>query len=159
MTQILKGIKPEERKSVEEILRSTGFFYENEIQTALELVDETCAKGSEKSGYSWMKIVDDNKLVAFATYGKNPCSSHSYDIYWIVVQQNLRSKKLGSKLIKAIEEHIKESGGKIIWIETSGRPLYASTEGFYIKNNYIFQASLKDFYGPDDPKQIYSKVL
>ena len=123
------------------------------------MVDETCAKGTEKSGYSWMKIIDEGNLVAFATYGKNPCSSHSYDIYWMAVQQNLRSKKLGSSLITAIEDDIRKSGGKIIWIETSGRPLYASTEGFYVKNNYELQASLKDFYGPDDPKQIYSKVL
>jgi len=159
MTRIIKGIKPDERIIVDRILRSTGFFYENEIQTALELVDETCEKGSEKSGYSWMKIIDGEKMVAFATYGKNPCSSHSYDIYWMAVDQELRSKKLGTGLIKAIEEDIKESGGKIIWIETSGRPLYASTEGFYVRNNYILQASLKDFYGPDDPKQIYSKVL
>lgn len=159
MTQIVKGINPEDRIRVEEILRSSGFFYENEIKTALELVDETCAKGTEKSGYSWMKIIDDDKVVAFAIYGKNPCSSHSYDIYWMAVQQNLRSKKFGSKLITAIENNIKESGGKIIWIETSGRPLYASTEGFYIKHNYTLEASLKDFYGPGDPKQIYSKVI
>lgn len=159
MTQIVKGIKPEDRIRVEEILRSTGFFYDNEIDTALELVDETCSKGTEKSGYSWMKIIDEGIIVAFATYGKNPCSSHSFDIYWMAVQQNLRSKKLGSSLISAIEDDIRKSGGKIIWIETSGRPLYASTEGFYVKHNYVLQASLKDFYGPADPKQIYSKIL
>jgi hypothetical protein len=50
-------------------------------------------------------------------------------------------------------------GGKILWIETSGRPLYASTEGFYRRNGYELQASLREFYGPGDPKQIYSKVL
>jgi ribosomal protein S18 acetylase RimI-like enzyme len=159
MIQILKGIEPEERKSVEEILSSTNFFYDFEIRTALELFDETCAKGYEKSGYLWMKTVEDNKMLAFAIYGKNPCSTHSYDIYWMAVQQNLRNKKIGSKMLNAIEEHIKESGGKKIWIETSGRPLYASTEGFYIKTNYILEASLKDFYGPGDPKQIYSKVI
>jgi hypothetical protein len=159
MVQILKGIKPEERKIVGEILLSTGFFYDFEIETALELLDETCLKGSEKSGYLWMKIMDENKLVAFAIYGKNPCSVYSYDIYWMAVQNNLRNKKLGTSLIKATEEHIKELGGKLIWIETSGRPLYASTEGFYIRNNYTLNASLKDFYGPGDPKQIYSKVV
>ena len=62
-------------------------------------------------------------------------------------------------LLKAVEEDVKHSGGKILWIETSGRPLYASTESFYRKNGYTLQASLKDFYAPDDPKRIYSKML
>jgi len=62
-------------------------------------------------------------------------------------------------LLKEIEDDVRNSGGKILWIETSGRPLYASTEGFYQRNGYALAASLKDFYGPGDPKQIYTKVL
>jgi GNAT superfamily N-acetyltransferase len=159
MTTIARGITPEDRKGVEEILRSTKYFYEFEIQTALEIADETTSKGVEKSGYFWMKIMDEDGLVAFANYGKNAFSTHSWDLYWIAVHQNSRNKKLGSVLLKAIEDDIREMGGKILWIETSGRPLYASTESFYRKNGYELQASLREFYGPGDPKQIYSKVL
>ena len=159
MAIVSKGIVPKDRKSIEEILRSTEFFYEFEIRTALETADETLKKGSEASGYFWMKITDEDGLVAFANYGKNAFSTHSWDLYWIAVHQNSRNKKLGSVLLKAIEDDVKNRGGKILWIETSGRPLYASTESFYRKNNYELQASLREFYGPGDPKQIYSKVL
>jgi len=159
MAIVSKGIVPKDRKSIEEILRSTEFFYEFEIRTALEIADETLKKGSEASGYFWMKITDEDGLVAFANYGKNAFSTHSWDLYWIAVHQNSRNKKLGSVLLKAIEDDVKNRGGKILWIETSGRPLYASTESFYRKNNYELQASLREFYGPGDPKQIYSKVL
>ncbi len=159
MTDIIRGIEPHERKDVEAILRSTGFFYEFEIQTALEIADETISEGMERSGYYWMKIVDDDGIVAFANYGKNAFSTHSWDLYWIAVHNNSRNKKLGSLLLKAIEDDVRRMGGKILWIETSGRPLYASTEGFYRRNGYELQASLKDFYGPGDPKQIYSKAL
>jgi len=159
MSIISKGIMPEDRKSVEDILRSTGYFYEFEIQTALEIADETISKGVDRSGYHWMKIIDEDGLIAFANYGKNAFSTHSWDLYWIAVHQNSRNKKLGSVLLKAIEDDIREMGGKILWIETSGRPLYKSTESFYMKNGYQLQASLTDFYGPGDPKQIYSKVL
>jgi GNAT superfamily N-acetyltransferase len=159
MALVSKEIKSEDRKSIEDVLRSTGYFYEFEIQTALEIADETLAKGSEISGYYWLKITDEDGVIAFANYGKNAFSTHSWDLYWIAVHQNSRNKKLGSVMLKAIEDDVKKLGGKILWIETSGRPLYASTEGFYRKNGYQLQASLKDFYGPDDPKQIYSKVL
>ena len=159
MANVLKGITHKERKSIEEILRSTEFFYEFEIQTALEIADETLSKGSEESGYFWMKVTDEDGLVSFANYGKNAFSTHSWDLYWIAVHQNSRNKKLGTVLLKAIEDDVRQMGGKILWIETSGRPLYVSTEAFYQRNGYELQASLKEFYGPGDPKQIYCKVL
>jgi GNAT superfamily N-acetyltransferase len=159
MAIVSKGIISKDRQSIEEILRSTEYFYDFEIQTALEIADETLTKGMETSGYYWMKISDEDGVIAFANYGKNAFSTHSWDLYWIAVHQNSRNKKLGSVLLKAIEDDVRKMGGKILWIETSGRPLYAATEAFYRKNGYQLQASLKEFYGPSDPKQIYSKVL
>lgn len=159
MAVISEGISKEDRKKIEEILRSTDFFYEFEIETALEIADDTLSQGMEESGYYWLKATDEDGVVAFANYGKNSFSVHSWDLYWIAVHQDSRHKKLGSALLKAVEDKVREYGGKILWIETSGRPLYVSTEGFYKRNGYELQASLKDFYGPGDPKQIYAKVL
>jgi GNAT superfamily N-acetyltransferase len=159
MAVITKGIEPKDKMSIEKILRSTDFFYEFEIQTALEIAEETLSKGTEVSGYFWLKVSDEDGLVAFANYGKNAFSTHSWDLYWIAVHKNSRNKKFGSLLLKAAEDDVRQMGGKILWIETSGRPLYAPTESFYLRNGYILQASLKEFYGPGDPKQIYSKVL
>jgi GNAT superfamily N-acetyltransferase len=159
MTIISEGITVKDREKIEEILRSTDFFYEFEIATALGIADETISEGMEQSGYYWQKAEDKDGVVAFANYGKNDFSTHSWELYWIAVHQNSRHKKLGSVLLKACEDDVRKQGGKILWIETSGRPLYASTEGFYKRNGYELQASLKDFYGPGDPKQIYSKTL
>lgn len=159
MTKISKGIEPEDRKFIEGILRSTDFFYDFEIVTALELADETISYGEEKSGYYWMKVEDEDGLIAFANYGRNDFSTHSWELYWIAVHNNSRHKKLGSILLKAVEDDVRKMGGGILWIETSGRPLYGPTEGFYKRNGYTLAASLKDFYSPGDPKQIYSKVL
>lgn len=156
---ITRGITERDREKVEEILRSTDFFYEFEIETALEIADETISKGTKGSGYHWMKITDEDGLVAFANYGKNDFSTHSWELYWIAVHNNSRHKKLGSKLLSAVEDDVKKLGGKILWIETSGRPLYAPTELFYKRNGYELHASLREFYGPGDPKQIYAKFF
>lgn len=159
MVQISKGIEPEDLTRIGEILRSTSFFYDFEIETALEIAAETIEKGSEASGYYWLRASDESGIIAFANYGKNSFSTHSWDLYWIAVHQSARNKKVGSRLLHEIEKDVRSHAGKIIWIETSGRPLYAPTEAFYQRNGYTLQASLKDFYGPGDPKQIYSKVL
>jgi GNAT superfamily N-acetyltransferase len=159
MAVISEGIIKSDRKKIEEILRSTDFFYEFEIATALEIADETIAGGMEKSGYYWLKASDEDGLMAFANFGKNDFSVHSWELYWIAVHHNSRHKNLGSSLLKAVEAKVRDNGGKILWIETAGRPLYAPTEAFYRRNGYELAASLKDFYGPGDPKQVYVKVL
>ena len=159
MIEIAEGIKSEDRERIREILCSTGFFYDFEVQTAMEIFDETLEKGTEKSGYRWVKIIEDGNILAFSNYGKNAFSLHSWELYWIAVHNASRHKKLGTALLEAIENDIRKSGGKILWIETSGRHLYAATEAFYQHCGYELQASLKDYYGPDDPKQIYSKLL
>lgn len=157
--EITEGIRSEDKQRLEEILVSTGFFYDFEIRTALQIADQTISEGMEKSGYFWFKVTEENRILAFANYGKNEFSTHSWDLYWIAVHQDFRNHKLGKSLLKAIEESVRQKGGKILWIETSGRPLYNSTEEFYKRNGYELQASLKDFYGPGDPKQIYAKTL
>lgn len=159
MDVISSGIGIEDRERIEAILRSTEFFYEYEIQTALEIADETLRKGMENSGYYWVKATAEDGIFAFANFGRNSFSTHSWDLYWIAVHCDSRNKKVGSALLKEVEDQVVKRGGRILWIETSGRPLYAPTEGFYRRNGYELQASLKDFYGPGDPKQIYSRVL
>ncbi len=157
--ELSEGIRREDTKRLEEILISTGYFYDFEIRTALELAYETISSSMEKSGYYWFKVTEGNEVLAFANYGKNEFSTHSWELYWIAVHQDFRNRKIGKALLKAIEEKVKQAGGKILWIETSGRPLYAPTEEFYKRNGYELQASLKDFYGPGDPKQIYARIL
>jgi len=159
MISISKGLLPEERNIIEDILKSTGFFYDFEIEIAMGLVDDTIDSADEDCGYYWMKLYEGHRLVAIANYVKNSFSVHSWDLYWIAVHQELRHRKLGSILLKAVEDDIRNSGGKILWLDTSGRPLYAPTESFYKKKGYVLQASLKDFYAPGDPKQVYSKNL
>ena len=157
---VSEGISQNDRKYIEEILRSTDFFYESEINTALHIADTTISEGIEKSGYYWLKISDEEgRITAFANYGRNDFSVHSWELYWIAVNEKVRNQNLGSILLRRVEENVVREGGRILWIETSGRPMYAPTEAFYRRNGYDLQASLKDFYGPGDPKQIYAKLL
>lgn len=117
------------------------------------------SKGQEKSGYYWLRLIEEGKVIGFANFGLNPSSVHSYDLYWIAIMEEHRQKRYGSLILKNAEERIKSLGGKIVWIETSGRPLYEPTRGFYLRNGYELEATLRDFYGPGDAKLVYRKEL
>jgi GNAT superfamily N-acetyltransferase len=159
MAEISFEISPADRSELKAILSSSGFFYDFEIEVALSLADETFDKGQEGSGYYWVRLIEDGKVIGFANFGPNPSSVHSYDIYWLAVLDKFRQKHYGSLILKKAEERIKELGGKIAWIETSGRPLYEPTRHFYLKNGYEIEGTLRDFYGPGDAKVVYRKEL
>jgi GNAT superfamily N-acetyltransferase len=159
MPEISFEITPADRPVFEKILASSGFFYDFEIEVALSLADETLEHGEAKSGYYWVKLSENGEVIGFANFGPNPSSVHSWDIYWLAIQQEHRSKHYGSVILRETEERIRSAGGKVAWIETSGRPLYEPTRHFYLKNGYELEATLREFYGPGDPKLVYRKEL
>lgn len=144
--------------SIRGILESTGFFYDFEIDTAMELVEEKLTRG-EESGYSFIIAEKESKTIAFACFGKTPCTVSSYDLYWMAVHNDQKGGGIGKELMKLVEEKIAESGGKNIWIETSSRALYEPTRMFYLKTGSEFIAELPNFYGENDNKIIYLKKV
>jgi len=159
MAEISFKLTPADRPAMEKILASSGFFYDFEIEVALSLVDETLEKGEEKSGYYWVRLLEEGKVIGFSNFGLNPSSVHSFDLYWLAVLEEYRKQRYGSLILHEAEKRIKSLGGKIVWIETSGRPLYEPTRHFYLKNGYELVATLRDFYGPGDSKLVYRKEV
>jgi len=153
------GITPADRPSLEKILSSSGYFYDYEVDLALSLADETVEKGEEKSGYYWIRLTEDDEVIGFTCFGPNPSSVNSWDLYWIAVHEEYRKKHYGSVLLKESEARIRALGGRIVWIETSGRPLYEPTRHFYLKNGYELEATLREFYGPGDDKLVFRREL
>jgi ribosomal protein S18 acetylase RimI-like enzyme len=145
-------------KRVREIVVSSGFFSEAEIDVAVELVKERLNKGIE-SGYYFLFAEKDRKVVGYSCFGPIPCTEESYDIYWIAVQEELRRSGLGAKILKRVENRIKRMGGKRIYVETSSREQYKPTRSFYSRCGYHKEATLKDFYSPGDDKVIFLRVL
>lgn len=104
-------------------------------------------------------MLEEQRVIGFAVFGPNPTSIHSWDLYWIAIHEVQRKKHYGSLMLKEIEERVRELGAKLLWIETSGRPLYEPTRHFYLHNGYELEATLREFYAPGDSKLIYRKEL
>jgi GNAT superfamily N-acetyltransferase len=143
---------------VRDITASTGFFYPEEIDTAVELVEDRLAKGP-RCGYFFLFAEQDGKTVGYTSYGPIACTKSSFDLYWIVVDGSYRGKGLGTQLLEQSEDAIAALGGTRVYIETSARPFYLPTRAFYLARGYTQIAELEDFYAPGDAKAMYLKVL
>lgn len=149
---------PYDVDSILNIVKSSGFFSTEEVEMAVELVQENLSKG-ESSGYYFLFVEINERIVGYSCYGPIPCTKESYDLYWIAVLHDFRSRGIGRELLERTEKKIEEMGGKRIYVDTSSRDQYEPTRSFYRAGGYEQEAVLKDFYSPGDDKVIYVKQL
>lgn len=159
MLEFRKELIPEDRNTIVNILETSGFFYDFEIEVAAELIDLNLEKGTVASGYNFIIASENSKVVAYCCYGFDTCTQLSYNLYWIAVEPSYKNKGIGKKLMFEFEKSVEELGGSIIWLDTAGRKLYEPTRAFYSSLDYERVATLPDYYSPGDDKVIFMKRI
>lgn len=145
-------------ESVRGIVASSGFFYDEEVEVAVELVRERLSKGLA-SGYYFLFGMLEERVVGYACFGPIACTKFSYDLFWIAVDNSARGSGVGGGILQKVEQRVKRMGGKRIYVETSSRELYRPTHAFYRKCGYSEETVIRDFYAPGDHKVIYLKEV
>jgi len=145
-------------QAVREMVSATGFFRPDEVDIAVELVEERLGKG-ESSGYFFVFAEVAGNVAGYVCYGPVPCTIGSFDLYWIAVDPRWQGRGIGQALMVAAESEIRTAGGRHIYIDTSGRPQYEPTRAFYKRCDYEVAVTLRDFYNVGDDKVLWRKVI
>lgn len=150
--------RPEDIDRIRDIVISTKFFYDHEIEVAVELIEERLDEG-EETGYHFVFAEADGLTVAYSCYGPIPMTKSSFDLYWIVTHSDYRGQGIGRKLLEETYRQVRAMGGTQLIAETSGLEQYTPTRSFYDSNHFTLAARLPDFYDRGDDKYIYIKKL
>ncbi|MFO0726100.1 MAG: GNAT family N-acetyltransferase [Myxococcota bacterium] len=140
-----------------DILRRTSAFSEPELEVALELID--LGLSADPKGYFFAVAEASGKVVGYACWGDTPLAERVFDLYWIAVDPAIQGGGVGRALLEVAERDVAQRGGRMLLIETGGKPSYDKTRGFYLKTGYAEVARVPDFYQVGDDKVIYSKKI
>jgi GNAT superfamily N-acetyltransferase len=151
-------LQPEDRDRIRALTGGTGMFYPDEVEVAVELAAERLDKGVG-CGYEFLFAERDGNVVGYVCYGPISLTVASWDLYWIAVDRGEQGKRIGARLLGEMEREIAARGGRQIYVETAGRPDYAPTRTFYLRQGYDQIAELANFYAPGDSKVIFYKGL
>jgi ribosomal protein S18 acetylase RimI-like enzyme len=143
---------------VRRISTASGYFRPDEVDVAVELVEEALEKG-DASGYHFIFAETDNLIAGYCCFGPIPCTIGSFDLYWIAVDNSVRRQGIGRTMLAQAEKLAASMGGRQMYIETSSLPMYHDTHAFYIRNGYEQVSELKNFYQDGDHKITYMKQL
>jgi ribosomal protein S18 acetylase RimI-like enzyme len=144
------------RERLEQLTRATGFFREEEVATAVELLDESLAGDDE---YRFVGAFDHDTLVGYACWGPTPGTDGTHDLYWIVVDRDRQGAGVGTQLLRDVEGRLAADGCRLVVVETSSRGDYAPTRAFYEHRGYTRAATIPGYYAPGDDLVIYTKDL
>ena len=156
MSFSLRPVGRAHRARLEQLTRGTGLFREEEVATAVELLDESLA-GDED--YQFVGAFEGDQLIGYACWGPTPGTEGTSDLYWIVVDRERQGRGIGSQLLVEVERRLTADGRRLVVVETSSRPDYVPTRGFYEAKGYTRGATIPAYYAPGDDLVIYTKDL
>ncbi len=148
----------DDRPGIATLLSATGFFNPEELDVAMELVDDRLANG-EASHYRFLVAAVGNEVAGYACWGPIPGTAASADLYWIAVHPDRQGSGVGRSLLMAAERGMRAEGRTRCYLETSSRQQYTPTRTFYLRCGYRVAAELEDYYGPGDGKVVFLRVL
>lgn len=151
-----RKIVKDDREKIGHILLDVRNFTQDEVRVALSLIDEHF-KGDED--YNFTIATFESEVIGYVCYGPAPMTSGTWNIYWIAVLKEFQRNRIGTLLIKEVENEIRMREGRLILIETSSKGSYDSTREFYERMDYGIVSRIDEFYSEQDDKVIYGKYL
>jgi GNAT superfamily N-acetyltransferase len=144
--------------SILRMTATTGVFTPTELSCVEELWTAYRDKG-QASGYAFLVYCEDGWTLGYACFGPHPLTQGTYDLYWIAVDPVAQGRGIGHALLAGVEAEVLARGGRMLLVETSSTPAYASARQLYEGSGYHYEAIIHDFYAPGDNLLIFSKDL
>jgi ribosomal protein S18 acetylase RimI-like enzyme len=161
--EVLRKVIDGDRAGLEAALRSDGTFRDDEIDIALELIDESI--GGDPDYRIVVSLGEGATVQGYICFGLTPMTRATYDLYWIVVGADARGKGVARALVDAMETEIraeaKANGEPVasIRVETSPADGHGAARAMYEKLGYPIASELADFYSPGEGLITYYKQL
>jgi ribosomal protein S18 acetylase RimI-like enzyme len=154
----LRELEAQDRAAVVELVRSEPLFSPEERDVAVEVLD-SYLNNPGKDYHALGAFTHGGVLLGYSCFGPTPCTSGTWDLYWIAVSGQAQGRGIGTLLMEEMERRLVDQNARLVLIETSSRADYAPTRTFYERRGYEVTARVKDFYAPGDDRVIFARTF
>jgi GNAT superfamily N-acetyltransferase len=156
---MIRPTLPADTDAVVALTEATAMFKPVEVVALREVLDDYHAT-NHADGHIALTFEDAGSIDGFAYYAPVAMTDRTWQLWWIVVRKHTQGKGIGGKLLKHIENDIRDRlHGRLLFIETGSLPHYELTRQFYRKHGYEQHALLKDFYADGDSMVVFRKAF
>ncbi len=155
----IRKLLVQDKPAIVEIVKQTGVFSDEEVQVAIELMDEFLHKPDQRDYDIYVAEGDGGELLGYYCVGPTPLTRGTFDLYWIAVNPRLHNRGIGGLLNRHCEDLVRSQGGRLIVAETSSMPHYDGTRRFYLRQGYQEVARIHNYYKVGDDLVVYGKYV
>lgn len=158
--EVIREATLEDAAAIQRIAVDAEMFSEEDAGFLAEQL-AGCVSG-ELEGSRWLMLERDGRPVASAFYAPEPFSDRMWNLYFIAVSPSEQGTGCGRRLMAHVEQSLRDQGPDVarnLIVETSSTDKYESTRGFYRHIGYDEEATIRQFYGPEDHKIVFWKSL
>lgn len=135
-----------------------GLFSAEEAPWLAGMLDDYFG-GRLGEGHAWMTHEHDGEVLGAAYYAPTPASDRVWDLLMIAVRPGGQRRGVGAELLAHVERALRESGQRMLLVDTSSTPRYEKARAFYRKHGFDEEARIRDFYKDGDDKVVFRKML
>ncbi|OKH52865.1 hypothetical protein NIES2101_13315 [Calothrix sp. HK-06] len=154
---MIKKAETKDREGILEVIQAVGLFTAPEVEFMSGLVD-SFLNGEQEDSHYWV-VAEKDGVQGVGYYGPENFAQEVYNLYFIGVKPDKQGQGVGASLVKFIENHLHELKQRILLVETSGLPEFEKTRQFYLKQGFVQEAVVREYYKAGDDKVIFWKKL
>lgn len=148
-----RALSREDLNAVSSILDDTGLF----PSEMLADMAEPFLSGAEP--HIWLTAYHGNDVLGFAYCEPERLTDGTYNLLAIAVDPDRQGGGVGQLIVAAVEQAVRDLGGRVLLVETSSLPEYERTRFFYEQLAYVREAVIREFYAKGDNKIVFWKHL
>lgn len=114
--------------------------------------------GGRLEEHRWL-VCDNGDVDGVAYYVPEQLTEGTWNLLLIAVDPKLHGRGIGTYLMRFVEMELCSQGHRVLLVETSGKPEFERTRGFYDMLGYDREARIRDYYADGDDKIIFRKSL
>lgn len=106
----------------------------------------------------WLTAADPEP-VAVAYCAPEPVTVGTWNLRMLWTRKDREGRGLGRALVAGIERELAARGARLLIVDTSSLPAYATARAFYARCGFREEARIRDFYTEGDDKVVFTKAL
>ena len=111
------------------------------------------------SGHQILTCDEGGTLLGIAYFAPKEFTDRVWELMMIAVDAPRHRQGIGSRMLQAVEDAVRDVNGRLLLIETSDKSSFERTWLFYRKHGYTEVAHIPDYFADGDGKASFIKRI
>ncbi len=155
---MIRPIVPADTPALVALSGSSGLFKPDELEAVQGMLDDYHTNHAS-NGHKMLTWDDGGTLRGVVYFTPKEFADRVWELLMIAVDAAHHRQGIGSLLLQAVEEMVREVDCRLLLIETSSKSSFERTRQFYRKHGYTEVAHIPDYFSDGDGKASFIKRI